>query len=154
MSLRSRRRASRSKSKKSLQRVRRLLNEPLERRILLTTVTAVDPLSGSHTASTSTNVSATFSAEIAAATDETFVLQSSQRGLLSGSRTTVSTSGNVATHDPAASFYRISRSPTEAAESFSQLFLGVRIQCAKCHNHPYESISQRDYYGLAAYFAL
>ena len=56
-------------------------------------------------------------------------------------------------HEPAASFYRISRSPTEAAESFSQLFVGVRIQCAKCHNHPYESISQRDYYGLAAYFA-
>lgn len=56
-------------------------------------------------------------------------------------------------HEPAANFYRISRSPTEAAESFSQLFIGVRIQCAKCHNHPYESISQRDYYGLAAYFA-
>ena len=56
-------------------------------------------------------------------------------------------------HEPAANFYRISRSPTEAAESFSQLFVGVRIQCAKCHNHPYESISQRDYYGLAAYFA-
>ena len=56
-------------------------------------------------------------------------------------------------HEPAANFYRISRTPTEAAESFSQLFVGVRIQCAKCHNHPYESISQRDYYGLAAYFA-
>jgi hypothetical protein len=54
---------------------------------------------------------------------------------------------------PAANFYRISRSPNEAAESFSQLFLGVRIQCAKCHNHPYESISQRDYFELAATFA-
>lgn len=56
-------------------------------------------------------------------------------------------------HEPAANFYRISRSPIEAAESFSQLFLGVRIQCAKCHNHPYESITQQDYYGLAATFA-
>jgi hypothetical protein len=56
-------------------------------------------------------------------------------------------------HEPAAHFYRVSRTPTDAAESFSQLFLGVRIQCAKCHNHPYESITQQDYYGLAAYFS-
>lgn len=56
-------------------------------------------------------------------------------------------------HEPAANFYRVSRDPIEAAESFSQLFLGVRIQCAKCHNHPYESITQQDYYGLAATFA-
>jgi hypothetical protein len=64
----------------------------------------------------------------------------------------VTSRGNTI-HVPAANFYRISRNPTDAAESFSQLFLGVRIQCAKCHNHPYESISQRDYYGLAATFA-
>jgi len=56
-------------------------------------------------------------------------------------------------HKPAANFYRISRTPDEAAETFGQLFLGVRLQCAKCHNHPFESISQTDYYGLAAYFA-
>ena len=56
-------------------------------------------------------------------------------------------------HEPAANFFRVSRTPTDAAESFSQLFLGVRIQCAKCHNHPYESITQQDYYGLAASFA-
>jgi hypothetical protein len=56
-------------------------------------------------------------------------------------------------HEPAAHFYRVARTPTDAAESFSQLFLGVRIQCAKCHNHPYESITQLDYYGFAAYFA-
>lgn len=56
-------------------------------------------------------------------------------------------------HRPAATFHRISPTPDEAAESFSQLFLGVRIQCAKCHNHPFESITQTDYYSLAAYFA-
>lgn len=56
-------------------------------------------------------------------------------------------------HKPAANFYRISRTPDEAAETAAQLFLGVRLQCAKCHNHPFESISQTDYYGLAAYFA-
>jgi hypothetical protein len=54
---------------------------------------------------------------------------------------------------PAANFYRIARTPEEAAETFAQLFLGVRVQCAKCHNHPFESISQTDYYGLAAFFA-
>lgn len=54
---------------------------------------------------------------------------------------------------PAANFYRVSRTPDESAEAFAQLFLGVRVQCAKCHNHPFESITQTDYYGLAAYFA-
>src|SRR5579872_713013 len=54
---------------------------------------------------------------------------------------------------PAASFYRVSRTPEEAGETFAQLFLGVRVQCAKCHNHPFENITQTDYYGLAAYFA-
>jgi hypothetical protein len=56
-------------------------------------------------------------------------------------------------HKPAANFYRVSRTPEEAAEAFAQLFLGVRVQCAKCHNHPFESITQTDYYGLSAYFA-
>ncbi len=54
---------------------------------------------------------------------------------------------------PAANFYRISRTPEDSAEAFAQLFLGVRVQCAKCHNHPFESITQTDYYGLSAYFA-
>jgi hypothetical protein len=54
---------------------------------------------------------------------------------------------------PAANFYRVSRTPEEAAEAFALLFLGVRVQCAKCHNHPFESITQTDYYGLSAYFA-
>jgi Protein of unknown function (DUF1549)/Protein of unknown function (DUF1553) len=54
---------------------------------------------------------------------------------------------------PAASFYRVARTPEESAETFAQLFLGVRVQCAKCHNHPFENITQTDYYGLAAYFA-
>jgi hypothetical protein len=54
---------------------------------------------------------------------------------------------------PAANFYRVARTPEEAAEAFAQLFLGVRVQCAKCHNHPFESLTQTDYYGLAAYFA-
>ncbi len=67
-------------------------------------------------------------------------------------RETLTSVGNTI-ENPAANFFRISRTPEEAAESMAQLFLGVRIQCAKCHNHPYESITQDDYYGLAAFFA-
>jgi hypothetical protein len=54
---------------------------------------------------------------------------------------------------PAASFYRRTRTPEETAEGVSQLFLGVRIGCAKCHNHPQERWTQDDYYGLAAFFS-
>jgi Protein of unknown function (DUF1553)/Protein of unknown function (DUF1549) len=53
---------------------------------------------------------------------------------------------------PAAGFYRRLRDPQARAEDVAQLFLGVRVQCAKCHNHPGESITQDDYYGLAAFF--
>lgn len=41
----------------------------------------------------------------------------------------------------------------EWTESTAQVFLGVRIQCAKCHNHPYENILQSDYYSMRAFFA-
>jgi hypothetical protein len=54
---------------------------------------------------------------------------------------------------PAAGFYRRLRDPQSRAEEVAQLFLGVRVQCAKCHNHPGESITQDDYFGLAAFFA-
>ena len=54
---------------------------------------------------------------------------------------------------PAANYYRVARDPLECAESTAQLFMGVRMQCAKCHNHPFERWTQDDYYGLAACFA-
>jgi Protein of unknown function (DUF1553)/Protein of unknown function (DUF1549) len=54
---------------------------------------------------------------------------------------------------PAASFYRRVRDPQTRVEAVSQLFLGVRIGCARCHNHPFERWTQDDYYGLAAFFA-
>lgn len=41
----------------------------------------------------------------------------------------------------------------EIASSVSQLFLGVRLECAKCHHHPFEVWSQDDFYGFAAFFA-
>ncbi len=54
---------------------------------------------------------------------------------------------------PAANYWRASRDPTDAVETTAQLFLGIRIQCAKCHNHPFERWSQDNYYGVAAAFA-
>jgi hypothetical protein len=54
---------------------------------------------------------------------------------------------------PPAGFYRRLRDPQARAEEVAQLFLGVRIGCARCHNHPGERWTQGDYYGLAAFFA-
>ncbi|MEQ1825361.1 MAG: DUF1549 and DUF1553 domain-containing protein [Pirellula sp.] len=54
--------------------------------------------------------------------------------------------------NPPASFHRTHRDPTVAAESIGQVFLGIRMQCAKCHNHPFDVWTQDDYYGLAAFF--
>ncbi|MEO6811136.1 MAG: DUF1549 domain-containing protein, partial [Isosphaeraceae bacterium] len=54
---------------------------------------------------------------------------------------------------PPASFYRRLRSPEDAVENISQLFLGVRLQCARCHNHLAERWTQDDYYGMAAFFS-
>src|SRR5205814_5650037 len=55
--------------------------------------------------------------------------------------------------DGPANFYRALASPEERARAISQLFLGVRIDCAQCHHHPFERWSQDDYYSLAAFFA-
>ncbi len=51
-----------------------------------------------------------------------------------------------------ANYFKVSSKPTDLAETTAQVFLGVRLECAKCHQHPFESISQADYYGLAAFF--
>jgi hypothetical protein len=55
--------------------------------------------------------------------------------------------------NPPANYYRIARDPQNLAETTAQLFCGVRMQCAKCHNHPFERWTQDDYYGMAAWFA-
>jgi hypothetical protein len=55
--------------------------------------------------------------------------------------------------NPAASYYRIARDPQNLAETTVQLFFGIRMQCAKCHNHPFERWTQDDYYSMAAFFA-
>lgn len=55
-------------------------------------------------------------------------------------------------HNGASTLYRDRRSPDEVATLISQLFLGVRLECAKCHHHPFEKWSQHDFYSFAAYF--
>lgn len=60
-------------------------------------------------------------------------------------------SGSTQTN-PAANFYRAADDLNESVETVSQVFLGARIQCATCHNHPFERWTQDNYYGLAAFF--
>ncbi len=60
--------------------------------------------------------------------------------------------GNTYLNGPA-NFYKVTRDPTELAEVTAQLFFGIRMQCAKCHNHPFEKWTQDDYYSTAAFFA-
>ncbi len=55
--------------------------------------------------------------------------------------------------NPPANYYRIARDPQSLAETTAQLFFGIRMQCAKCHNHPFERWTQDDYYSMAAWFA-
>ena len=53
----------------------------------------------------------------------------------------------------ATNFYRAVRTPEERAESTAQLFLGIRLTCAKCHNHPFDRWTQDDYYDWSNFFA-
>jgi hypothetical protein len=62
-------------------------------------------------------------------------------------------SGGSTFANPPANYYRIARDPQNLAETTAQLFFGIRMQCAKCHNHPFERWTQDDYYSLAAFFA-
>ena len=55
--------------------------------------------------------------------------------------------------NPAANFFRVNKDPKEAMEKTSQLFLGVRMTCAQCHDHPFERWTQNQYFQLSAFFA-
>ncbi len=54
---------------------------------------------------------------------------------------------------PAVQWYRKLRETSAFVDDSAQVFLGMRLQCAKCHHHPFEKWSQHDYYGFAAFFA-
>lgn len=55
--------------------------------------------------------------------------------------------------NPPASYYKVLRTPQDAMENTTHLFLAVRFNCNKCHDHPFERWTQDQYYELAAYFA-
>lgn len=55
-------------------------------------------------------------------------------------------------HNGAVTVFRDRREPEEIVTIASQLFLGVRLECAKCHQHPFEVYGQADFYSLAAFF--
>jgi hypothetical protein len=56
-------------------------------------------------------------------------------------------------YSPPVIWYREVDEINEQVEDTAQLFLGLRIQCARCHHHPFEKWSQDDYYGFSAFFS-
>ncbi|HLK58405.1 MAG TPA: DUF1549 and DUF1553 domain-containing protein, partial [Chthonomonadaceae bacterium] len=61
-------------------------------------------------------------------------------------------SGDAYQNAPA-NYLRIARDTSTATENVTQLFLGVRFSCAKCHDHPFERWTQNQYYQFGAFFA-
>lgn len=55
--------------------------------------------------------------------------------------------------NPAASYFKVLRDPDAVMENTTQLFLAIRFNCNKCHDHPFERWTQDQYYSLASYFA-
>ncbi len=53
---------------------------------------------------------------------------------------------------PSGFFYKVAAKPGEMAAMTSQIFLGVRITCAECHQHPYDQWTQQDYHGMRGFF--
>lgn len=67
-------------------------------------------------------------------------------------RELLAATGQVIGNPPVAWYKRV-QEPKQQIEDVAQLFLGVRMQCAQCHHHPFERWSQDDYYSLAAFFS-
>jgi hypothetical protein len=66
-------------------------------------------------------------------------------------RELLAATGTVMGNPPVAWYKRV-KEPKQQIEDLAQLFLGVRMQCAQCHHHPFERWSQDDYYALTAFF--
>lgn len=67
-------------------------------------------------------------------------------------REILAASGELA-ENPPVTWYRQVKEPQQQLEDTAQLFLGMRLQCAQCHHHPYEKWSQNDYYSFSAFFS-
>jgi hypothetical protein len=55
--------------------------------------------------------------------------------------------------NPATNYYQNETDTLKVAENVAQVFMGMRIQCAQCHNHPFDRWTQDDYYSFAAFFS-
>ncbi len=55
--------------------------------------------------------------------------------------------------EPQTNFYQIERDTLKTAENVAQVFMGIRTQCAQCHNHPFDRWKMDDYYSFAAFFS-
>jgi hypothetical protein len=66
-------------------------------------------------------------------------------------RQLLAATGTIATN-PAVAWYKRVKEPAAQVEDVAQLFLGVRMNCAQCHHHPFERWSQKDYYSFSAFF--
>ena len=54
---------------------------------------------------------------------------------------------------PATNFYELERGTLKTSENVAQVFMGIRTQCAQCHNHPFDRWTMDDYYGFASFFS-
>jgi len=66
---------------------------------------------------------------------------------------TVLTAQGSTFENPPASYFQVLRNPNDGVETTTQLFLGVRFNCNKCHDHPFERWTQTQYYEFSAFFA-
>ncbi len=55
--------------------------------------------------------------------------------------------------EPATNFYQVERDTLKTSENVAQVFMGFRIQCAQCHNHPFDRWTMDDYYSFASFFS-
>ncbi|WP_437225192.1 DUF1553 domain-containing protein [Planctomicrobium sp. SH661] len=67
-------------------------------------------------------------------------------------RTILGSSGGTFA-SPATNFYELEKDKLKVSENIAQIFMGMRIQCAQCHNHPFDRWTQNDYYDFAAFVA-
>lgn len=67
-------------------------------------------------------------------------------------RELLSATGSVF-ENPPTNFYQIEQDRLKLSENVAQVFMGVRTQCAQCHNHPFDRWTMDDYYGFAAFFS-
>lgn len=61
--------------------------------------------------------------------------------------------GNTVEHGAPMFYLQYKNAPEDATQAVTQHFLGVQLQCARCHDHPFDQWTQLDFYGMAAFFA-